>query len=105
MDFVCAIVSLIFLIVFAIVLIANRREVALQQKVEKEKKRQQYLVRLEDSYKLYNEQIEKATVKAKKIFNIQFTSERDFIDWVQARMKIFPDKSTISLLNRYLSEN
>ncbi|MBP5514612.1 MAG: hypothetical protein J6Y04_07540 [Bacteroidaceae bacterium] len=38
-----------------------------------------------------------------KIFNIQFTSESDFINWVEKRMTIFPDKSTIRLLNLYKS--
>lgn len=36
-----------------------------------------------------------------KVFNIQFTSEFDFINWVKKRMEIFPDKSTISLLRLY----
>lgn len=36
-----------------------------------------------------------------KIFNIQFTSEADLIDWVKQRMKKYPDQSTISLLNIY----
>ena len=36
-----------------------------------------------------------------KIFNIQFTSESDFIAWVKRRMKIYPDESTISLLKKY----
>lgn len=36
-----------------------------------------------------------------KIFNIQFTSESDFMDWVRKRMEIFPDDSTISLLKIY----
>lgn len=36
-----------------------------------------------------------------KIFNIQFTSESDFINWVKRRMVIFPDDSTISLLRIY----
>ena len=35
-----------------------------------------------------------------KMFNIQFTSERDFIAWVKARMEKYPDESTIALLNR-----
>lgn len=38
-----------------------------------------------------------------KIFNIQFTSEKDFINWVNQRMIIYPDESTISLLNQYFS--
>lgn len=36
-----------------------------------------------------------------KIFNIQFTSESDFINWVKRRMEIFPDKSTKKLLEMY----
>lgn len=36
-----------------------------------------------------------------KIFNIQFTSESDFINWVKRRMDIFPDDSTITLLKKY----
>lgn len=36
-----------------------------------------------------------------KIFNVQFTSETDFIKWVKARMKVYPDESTISLLEKY----
>ena len=39
-----------------------------------------------------------------KIFNIQFTSESDFINWVKARMVVYPDESTITLLNIYLEE-
>ena len=38
-----------------------------------------------------------------KIFNIQFTSESDFINWVKRRLEICPDKSTMSLLNTYES--
>ena len=38
-----------------------------------------------------------------KIFNIQFTSEKDFINWVNQRMIIYPDESTLSLLNQYFS--
>lgn len=38
-----------------------------------------------------------------KIFNIQFTSESDFINWVKQRMIVFPDKSTITLLQKYES--
>ena len=37
-----------------------------------------------------------------KMFNIQFTSEPDFISWVRKRMEVFPDESTITLLNIYL---
>ena len=36
-----------------------------------------------------------------KMFNIQFTSERDFITWVKARMEKYPDDSTIALLEKY----
>lgn len=36
-----------------------------------------------------------------KIFNIQFTSESDFICWVKRRLEIFPDKSTWNLLKIY----
>ena len=38
-----------------------------------------------------------------KIFNIQFTSESDFINWVKQRMIVFPDESTITLLQKYYS--
>lgn len=38
-----------------------------------------------------------------KIFNIQFTSESDFINWVKQRMIVFPDESTITLLQKYNS--
>lgn len=38
-----------------------------------------------------------------KSFNIQFTSESDFISWVKKRMKKFPDDSTMKLLNEYKS--
>jgi len=36
-----------------------------------------------------------------KMFNIQFTSESDFINWVNERMKKYPDESTIRLLDAY----
>lgn len=36
-----------------------------------------------------------------KMFNIQFTSERDFVTWVKARMEKYPDESTIALLEKY----
>ena len=36
-----------------------------------------------------------------KIFNIQFTCESDFINWVKHRMSIYPDESTIALLEKY----
>lgn len=38
-----------------------------------------------------------------KIFNIQFTSESDFIGWVKHKMEIYPDDSTIKLLQKYES--
>ena len=38
-----------------------------------------------------------------KIFNIQFTSESDFIGWVKRRMELYPDDSTIALLHKYES--
>lgn len=37
-----------------------------------------------------------------KIFNIQFTSESDFINWVKNRMEVYPDDSTITLLKKYM---
>lgn len=39
-----------------------------------------------------------------KMFNIQFTSEPDFIKWVKKRLEKFPDQSTIALLNYYESK-
>ena len=36
-----------------------------------------------------------------KIFNIQFTSETDFVNWVKRRLEIHPDKSTMNLLCIY----
>lgn len=36
-----------------------------------------------------------------KMFNIQFTSESDFISWVKKRMEKYPDESTLSLLAQY----
>lgn len=36
-----------------------------------------------------------------KMFNIQFTSESDFIGWVRKRMEKYPDESTIALLEKY----
>lgn len=36
-----------------------------------------------------------------KIFNVQFTSEADFIKWAKTRLGNFPDKSSIALLDRY----
>ena len=37
-----------------------------------------------------------------KMFNIQFTSERDFIAWVKVRLDKYPDESTLMLLERYI---
>ena len=36
-----------------------------------------------------------------KMFNIQFTSEPDFILWVKKRMEKFPDESTMESLRKY----
>ena len=36
-----------------------------------------------------------------RMFNIQFTSEPDFIAWVKKRMEKYPDESTLSLLAQY----
>ena len=36
-----------------------------------------------------------------KMFNIQFTSEPDFIAWVKKRLEKFPDESTKELLEKY----
>ena len=90
------VVGVILLVVLAIAAIVSARVVIPQQKVEKEKKRQQYLVRLEDSYKLYNEQIERATVKAKKIF-----AEQHYIaasEWKQFKEIYEPLFDAIALL-------
>ena len=38
-----------------------------------------------------------------KMFNIQFTSEPDFITWVKKRLEKFPDESTMKLLEMYES--
>ncbi len=46
--------------------------------------------------KIYNE-------SSANFFNIQFTSETDFICWVKKRLEKFPDESTIALLNIYKS--
>ena len=35
-----------------------------------------------------------------KFFNIQFTSEADFINWVKKRVEMYPDESTIALLEK-----
>lgn len=35
------------------------------------------------------------------MFNYQFTCESDFINWVKQRIKLYPDDSTITLLNKY----
>ena len=44
--------------------------------------------------KLYNE-------SSAMFFNIQFTSEPDFIAWVKKRMEKYPDESTMALLEEY----
>lgn len=36
-----------------------------------------------------------------KFFNIQFTSESDFINWVKTRNEEYPDESTTALLEKY----
>ena len=36
-----------------------------------------------------------------KFFNVQFTSEPDFINWVKKRLEKFPDERTLSLLVQY----
>lgn len=38
-----------------------------------------------------------------KFFNIQFTSEPDFISWVKKRLERYPDESTLMLLKGYES--
>lgn len=47
-----------------------------------------------DIEKQYNE-------SSAMFFNIQFTSEPDFINWAKKRMEQFPDESTITLLEKY----
>ena len=47
-----------------------------------------------DIEKHYNE-------SSAKMFNIQFTSEPDFIYWVKKRLEKYPDESTIALLDKY----
>jgi hypothetical protein len=47
-----------------------------------------------DIEKLYNE-------SSAMFFNIQFTSEPDFISWVKKRLEKFPDESTMDLLKKY----
>ena len=37
-----------------------------------------------------------------KLFNIQFTSEPDFICWVNKRLEKFPDESTKALIDKYI---
>ena len=37
-----------------------------------------------------------------KIFNIQFTSETDFICWVKKRLEKYPDESTKALMDEYI---
>lgn len=44
--------------------------------------------------KLYND-------SSAMFFNIQFTSEPDFISWVKKRLEKYPDKSTMELLKKY----
>ena len=39
-----------------------------------------------------------------RMFNIQFTSERDFITWVEERMEKYPDESTLALLKKYTNK-
>lgn len=39
-----------------------------------------------------------------KFFNIQFTSEPDFICWVKKRLEKYPDESTMTLLEKYESQ-
>lgn len=39
-----------------------------------------------------------------KFFNIQFTSEPDFICWVKKRLEKYPDESTMILLEKYVSQ-
>lgn len=39
-----------------------------------------------------------------KMFNVQFTSESDFINWLKARMELYPDESTMALLDKYKEE-
>ena len=38
-------------------------------------------------------------------FNIQFTSEPDFIEWVNKRLEKYPDESTMALLKKYEKQN
>lgn len=47
-----------------------------------------------DIEKQYNE-------SSAKFFNIQFTSEPDFISWVKRRLEKFPDENTNKLLEKY----
>lgn len=47
-----------------------------------------------DLEKLYNE-------SSAMFFNIQFTSEPDFILWLKKRLEQFPDESMITLLEKY----
>ena len=49
--------------------------------------------------------IEKHYIESSAMFfNIQFTSESDFISWVKKRLEKYPDDSTISLLEKYISQ-
>ena len=38
------------------------------------------------------------------MFNIQFTSEPDFIVWVKKRLEKYPDESTMALLKKYATQ-
>ena len=40
-----------------------------------------------------------------KMFNIQFTSEPDFVAWVKKRLMRYPDESTMKLLERYTKKH
>lgn len=51
---------------------------------------------IKDIEKYYNE-------SSAMFFNIQFTSEPDFISWVKKRLEKYPDESTITLLEKYES--
>lgn len=47
---------------------------------------------------------QKYNAGSSKIFNVQFTSESDFVNWVKARLQRFPDASTNALLEMYLEK-
>ena len=40
-----------------------------------------------------------------KMFNIQFTSERDFLCWAKKRLEKYPDESTMALLDKFTKQN